>query len=119
MIAKLATGLVVATALAAPACAGSVERKPFGQMPNGAAVEAITLANARGLRATILTLGASVQSVKVPDRTGALADVVLGYDTLEGLYRQTELLWRHRRSGRQSHRQGSIHTKREELPDAR
>ena len=84
MIAKLGTGLVIATVLTAPACAGSVERKPFGQMPSGAAVEAITLANAHGLRATILTLGASVQSVKVPDRTGTLADVVLGYDTLEG-----------------------------------
>ena len=84
MIAKLGTGLVIATALAAPACAGSVERKPFGQMPSGAAVEEITLANAHGLRVTILTLGASVQSVEVPDRTGTLADVVLGYDTLEG-----------------------------------
>ncbi len=84
MIAKLGTGLVIVAALAAPAAAGSVERRPFGQMPGGDAIETITLANAHGLRATILTLGATVQSVIVPDRTGKPADVVLGYDTLAG-----------------------------------
>ena len=84
MIAKLGTGLVIIAALAAPAAAGSVERRPFGQMPGGDAIETITLANAHGLRATILTLGATVQSVIVPDRTGKPADVVLGYDTLAG-----------------------------------
>lgn len=84
MIAKLGTGFVLAAALAAPATAGSIERKPFGQMPDGTAVEAITLANAKGMKATILTLGASMQSFIVPDRTGKPGDVVLGYDDLAG-----------------------------------
>jgi aldose 1-epimerase len=84
MIAKLGTGFVLAATLAAPALAGTVDRKPFGQMPDGTAVEAITLANARGMKATILTLGATVQSVIAPDRTGKPGDVVLGYDDLAG-----------------------------------
>jgi aldose 1-epimerase len=84
MIAKLGTVFVLAAALAAPALAGSIERKPFGRMPDGTAVEAITLANAKGMKATVLTLGASVQSVIAPDRAGKTGDVVLGYDDLAG-----------------------------------
>ncbi|WP_454884760.1 aldose epimerase family protein [Sphingomonas oryzagri] len=84
MIAKLGTGIVLAAALAAPATAGSIERRPFGKMPDGTAVEAITLANAKGMKATILTLGASVQSVVTPDRAGKPGDIVLGYDDLAG-----------------------------------
>ena len=84
MIAKLGTGFALAATLAAPALCGTVDRKPFGQMPDGTAVEAITLANARGMKATILTLGATVQSVIAPDRTGKPGDVVLGYDDLAG-----------------------------------
>ncbi|HEY0316193.1 MAG TPA: aldose epimerase family protein [Sphingomonas sp.] len=84
MIAKLGTGFVLAAALAMPASAGSVARKPFGRMTDGTTVEAITLANTKGMKATILTLGATVQSLIVPDRAGKPADVVLGYDDLAG-----------------------------------
>jgi aldose 1-epimerase len=84
MIGKWAAGAGLAAMMAAPAVAGDVQRKPFGQMPDGTAVEAITLSNAKGIKATILTLGASVQSLIAPDRSGKPADVVLGYDTLAG-----------------------------------
>jgi aldose 1-epimerase len=84
MMEKMGIGVVLAATLAMPAVAGSIARKPFGRMPDGTAVEAITLANAHGMTATILTLGASVQSVVVPDRAGKPADVVLGYDDLAG-----------------------------------
>jgi aldose 1-epimerase len=84
MIAKTGITIALAAILAAPAFAGTIQRKPFGQMPDGTAVEAITLANAKGMKATILTLGASVQSVIAPDRTGKPGDVVLGYDDLAG-----------------------------------
>ena len=84
MIAKTGTAFALAAVLATPALAGTIERKPFGQMPDGTAVEAITLVNAKGMKATILTLGASVQSVIVPDRAGKPGDIVLGYDDLAG-----------------------------------
>ncbi|USI74974.1 aldose epimerase family protein [Sphingomonas morindae] len=84
MIWKLATGAVAAAALAASASAGTVRRAPFGQLPDGRAVEAITLSDGAGRSATILTLGASVQALSVPDRAGHSADIVLGYDDLAG-----------------------------------
>jgi aldose 1-epimerase len=55
-------------------------RSTAGVLSSGAAVEAITLANARGVSARILTYGATLQSLTAPDREGRLADVLLGYD---------------------------------------
>ena len=55
----------------------------FGRLPDGREVHAYTLVNARGLSATILTLGAIVQSVRTSDRDGRFADIVLGFDRLE------------------------------------
>lgn len=76
-------------ALATPVGAGTMERKPFGAMPDGTLIEAVTLTNARGLKATVLTLGASLQSVIVPDRDGHMVDVLLGYDDLAGYLRKS------------------------------
>ena len=61
-----------------------VARAPFGTAPDGRIVECFTLANARGCEARIITYGAIVLSLRVPDRDGALDDVVLGHDDLEG-----------------------------------
>jgi aldose 1-epimerase len=58
-------------------------RRVFGHLPDGRAVEAVTLVNARGLSATVIAYGATLQSMIVPDRDGALADVTLGHTTLE------------------------------------
>src|SRR5579863_8130499 len=61
----------------------TVARKPFGQTPDGAKVELYTLASGQ-LEAAIASYGAIVVSLKTPDRNGKMADVVLGYDTLDG-----------------------------------
>jgi aldose 1-epimerase len=61
----------------------TTEREPFGTTPAGEEVDLYTLVNAKGLRARIMTYGAIVVSVETPDRDGKLADVTLGYDTLE------------------------------------
>ena len=61
----------------------SLVRAPFGRLPDGREVEAVTLTNGRGLSATIITYGATLQSLIVPDRDGRLDDVTLGYATLE------------------------------------
>lgn len=57
-------------------------RKLFGTTPDGTPVEVITLVNARGVRLQVLTRGAVIRSLRVPDRHGVLDDVVLGYDTV-------------------------------------
>lgn len=59
-------------------------REPFGVAPDGNAVELFTLTNANGLEARITTYGGIIVSLRVPDRNGRLADVVLGHDTLDG-----------------------------------
>ena len=61
-----------------------IEKAPFGVTPDGTRVELYTLRNATGSSVAIATYGATVVSLRVPDRDGQLGDVVLGYDGLEG-----------------------------------
>ena len=79
------TGIIVATLLAAlstQADAADVKRTPAGTLKDGTAIEAVTLSNAHGVSARILSYGATLQSLMGPDRNGKIADVVLGYDDL-------------------------------------
>jgi aldose 1-epimerase len=62
----------------------SVSRAPFGTAPDGTPVEVFTLTNANGVEARILSYGGIVQSLKTPDKTGKMDDVVLGFDDLAG-----------------------------------
>ena len=59
-------------------------RAPFGKMPDGTEIEAFTLKNTSGIEVRVITYGGIITSLRVPDRAGALADVVLGFDTLDG-----------------------------------
>jgi aldose 1-epimerase len=47
-------------------------------------IHQLSLRNSKGMEVGILSRGAVVQSIKVPDRAGNVADVVLGFDTPEG-----------------------------------
>lgn len=67
-----------------------IQRAVFGHLPDGRAVEAVTLANARGISATVIAFGATLQSVIVPDRAGVKADVTLGFASLAGYLAQTQ-----------------------------
>jgi aldose 1-epimerase len=60
-----------------------ITSQPFGQTADGAAIELYRLVNANGLEAAIMTYGGTLVSLRVPDRDGALADIVLGFDSLE------------------------------------
>src|SRR5688500_13301011 len=62
----------------------NVTRQPFGTTKDGTPVEQFTLTNTRGLEVRAMTYGAVITSIRVPDRTGAIADIALGFDTLEG-----------------------------------
>ncbi|WP_269714816.1 aldose epimerase family protein [Caulobacter sp. NIBR2454] len=68
----------------APSDAADLKRSIFGKTIDGRDVEAITLTNPSGMSATILTYGATLQALMVPDPAGKLADVVLGYDDVAG-----------------------------------
>ncbi len=61
-----------------------IQKQPFGKLADGSEVEIYTLTNNHGLRARIMTYGATLVSLEVPDRKGRLDDIVLGHDSLEG-----------------------------------
>lgn len=61
-----------------------IKKQAFGQTASGEPVELYTLSNANGMEARIMTYGGTVVSLKAPDRHDKLADVVLGYETLDG-----------------------------------
>jgi len=60
-----------------------VTSEPFGKMPDGTPVEIFTLSSG-AYEARIATYGGIVVSLKAPDRNGNAADVVLGFDNLDG-----------------------------------
>jgi aldose 1-epimerase len=62
----------------------SAKTEIFGKMPDGEIVNLYTLTNTNGIRAKITNYGAILVSLEVPDRDGNLADVTLGFDTLDG-----------------------------------
>jgi aldose 1-epimerase len=62
----------------------NVQKEPFGVLPDGTAVDIYVLTNAFGLKARLMTYGATLVSLELPDRNGKFEDCVLGYDGLDG-----------------------------------
>ena len=61
----------------------SFEKMDFGKTPEGTLVEMYVLSNGK-MTVKVITYGAIVTEIDVPDRNGKLADVVLGFENLEG-----------------------------------
>ena len=61
----------------------SIAKTLFGQTPDGQPIYLYTLTNSHGISASFTDLGGTWVSMMVPDRDGQMADVVLGYDTVE------------------------------------
>ena len=62
----------------------TVEKMDFGKMPDGTAIDLYVLTNASGMKAKVMTYGAILTELHVPDREGKFDDVVLGFDNLAG-----------------------------------
>jgi aldose 1-epimerase len=67
-----------------PAGEEKVEKKAFGKLPDGTEIEEYTLHSAKGGVAKVITYGATLTELWMPDKSGKNADVVLGFDNLEG-----------------------------------
>jgi aldose 1-epimerase len=67
----------------APVPVAAVSKAPFGTA-DGHQVELYTLTNTNGVVMKVMTYGATVTSLVLPDRDGKRADVVLGFDDLDG-----------------------------------
>jgi aldose 1-epimerase len=77
-LAAAASILALALSVQAQAQGPIVDRNSFGTLADGTQVEAVTLENGKGMTARIITYGAILQSLVVPDRDGKPADIVLG-----------------------------------------
>ena len=79
--------LLLLTAACAREREATINRALFGTTPDGSQVEAFTLTNANGIELRTISYGAIIVSLRVPDRTGRMDDIVLGYDSLQGYLR--------------------------------
>ncbi|MEP6669236.1 MAG: aldose epimerase family protein [Chthoniobacter sp.] len=61
-----------------------MHQEVFGKTHDGETVELYTLTNAAGLKAKLTTWGACLVEMDVPDRGGAMRDITLGFDMLDG-----------------------------------
>jgi aldose 1-epimerase len=67
---------------------GEVKMSIWGKTADGVEVPIYTLKSAQ-IEVRVMAYGAKLVSVRTPDRNGKMADVVLGYDTLDGFLNDT------------------------------
>jgi aldose 1-epimerase len=67
----------------------TITKAPFGKTQDGVPVEIYTLRNRNGCEARIITYGGIVQRLTMPDKNGKFADIVLGFDSLDGYTRDS------------------------------
>jgi aldose 1-epimerase len=79
---KVALALLMVTAMTTLADS-TVTRQSFGKMPDGVPVDIYTLKDGQ-VEARITNYGGILVSLKTPDRKGQSADIVLGFDSLDG-----------------------------------
>jgi aldose 1-epimerase len=79
----LAVTAAAQTPAKAPTKGGSVSQAVFGKTPDGESVDVYTLTNSQGMEVRAITFGGIITSIKVPDKTGKLDDVALGFNTLD------------------------------------
>jgi aldose 1-epimerase len=68
----------------APISGASVESSLFGKLDDGTEIQMYTIRNRAGASAKIITYGATLVELSVPDRNAHFGDVVLGFDNLKG-----------------------------------
>lgn len=61
-----------------------IKEETYGSLADGRTVRIFTLTNRHGLKAKVTEYGATLVSMETPDKSGAMADLTHGYDTLDG-----------------------------------
>jgi aldose 1-epimerase len=79
-----ALGIMGASQTTEQAASPGMNRRAFGKMANGQTTDLYTLTNRNGMEVGITNYGGRVVSILAPDRMGKMADVVLGFDSLDG-----------------------------------
>jgi aldose 1-epimerase len=85
---RILTGIVLGSltlmVIASSRAAEVAGPMPFGKTADGTPVELYTLKNANGMTAKVITYGATLTELHVPDKKGQTADVVFGFDDIAG-----------------------------------
>jgi aldose 1-epimerase len=76
--------LILANAFHVKGAERKIPVSDFGKTKNGDTVYRFVLTNSKGVEAVVISYGAALVSLKAPDRNGKSADLVLGYDSLDG-----------------------------------
>lgn len=61
---------------------------PFGKLKDGTPISLYTMSNGKGITMKVMNYGGIITSLEVPDKTGKLVDVILGYDSLAAYEKQ-------------------------------
>ena len=61
----------------------SIQKSPFGNMPDGVQIDLYTITNKSGLSVRIMSYGLTITELHVPDARGQSGNVVLGFDNLQ------------------------------------
>jgi aldose 1-epimerase len=80
----LVTLCLLAACFQASGAESKLQVSDFGKTSEGISVYRYALSNKKGVEAVVISYGATLVSLKVPDRNGKAADIVLGYDSLDG-----------------------------------
>ena len=78
-----------ASTLSVPTVTRELRRAAFGRTADGQPVDLFILTNAHGIEVRLTNYGGIITSLKTPDRSGQLGDIVLGYDSLSGYLHDT------------------------------
>ena len=60
----------------------SIRKESFGTLADGTRIDLYTMTNPTGMEARVMTYGATIVSLRVPDQRGIFDDIVLGFDSL-------------------------------------
>lgn len=71
---------------------GSVTTTTWGSV-NGQEVKKFTLKNQAGQEVDVISYGATITSIRTPDKEGNVADVVLGFDDIKGNFEKLFYLY--------------------------
>jgi aldose 1-epimerase len=80
----LLLGVAMAAGASGQKTKPGIKRSTFGKMSDGQTIDLYTLTNKNGMQVGIINYGGRVVSIRVPDRQGQMADVVLGFDNGDG-----------------------------------
>jgi aldose 1-epimerase len=61
-----------------------LQQEIFGTTPDGVDIEKFTISNDNGITASVISFGAILASLRLPDKQGEVKEVTLGFDTLRG-----------------------------------